>query len=320
MSETLKYTIGFLAGAGIGTLIMAFCVIVAVLCHSRAVRRPPMTDPTRDEAEAYTDLAADTAYQAECDEWMNAPMGRPETCPTCGGSADAPWRSMEGDVRCGDPCHYTQHSQQIEPKPTLHTHRSTQPVQHDAPTHPECPTCGSDDPKVRDYTDCSMDEPAEYLPCGDHWHDNPASPPDVEAALTDLVDAACRYSGDIDAMGVTVAFRRVLTDALSQANTARERAERVRDELQRAWDMQDACPHTSATEGCEALPIASEYKERAEKAEAALRLACRRLRGRDSVCVCFGNPCRACGGGSTGDPTCIEAIVAHFLAQAEGSK
>ena len=29
------------------------------------------------EAEAYTDLAADPDYQREANEWMNAPMGRP---------------------------------------------------------------------------------------------------------------------------------------------------------------------------------------------------------------------------------------------------
>jgi len=115
----------------------------------------------------------------------------------CGGNADEPWRSMEGDVRCGDPCHDTQHSQQTEPKPTLHAHRGTQPV---------CPTCGSDDPKVRDYTDCSMDEPAEYLPCGDHWHDGrptchgtgteptPSKADDpLPHSFTDAKEAAHRY-------------------------------------------------------------------------------------------------------------------------------
>lgn len=35
-----------------------------------------------------------------------------------------------------------------------------------------CPTCGSNDPAVRDYTDCATDPgPAHYLPCPDPFHD-----------------------------------------------------------------------------------------------------------------------------------------------------
>lgn len=34
-----------------------------------------------------------------------------------------------------------------------------------------------------------------------------------EGMLSDLVDAACRHSGDIDAMGVTVAFREIIRTA-----------------------------------------------------------------------------------------------------------
>jgi len=135
------------------------------------------------EAEAYTDLAADAEYKAECDEWLNAPMGRPETCPTC---------------------HHQKHRQRI--------HKS----------------------------------PGNFGYCDDSWHDTPL--PDVEADSKTVLDFLCIYAGAGSArkagLDAFTAMSRVVV-ALTQANTAKERAEAA---------LQRECPRTAHVDGCDTRP------------------------------------------------------------------
>lgn len=186
----------------------------------------PMTDdmvgmsiePLTTEAEAYTDLAADPAYQAECDEWMNAPMGRPETCPTCVSRDKAVRNRIES-------------------------------------------------PKGTPWGDS----------CPDSWHDTPASPPDVEAAFTDIA----RYVAYVEKrnsvpFGVTVAVRNILQPlatirtALSQAYRERDLAiAHDRQPYPTAWAYEQVCKALHSKE--DALSQANTAREKADDSLEAIK-------------------------------------------------
>lgn len=71
-------------------------------------------------------------------------------------------------------------------------------------------------------TDTNAEHVAHFFPGTEHVADGAEYGRD--ALLTDLVDAACRYSGDIDAMGVTVAFRAILDADTALVNECRREA------------------------------------------------------------------------------------------------
>lgn len=57
--------------------------------------------------------------------------------------------------------------------------------------------------------------------------------------------------------------------------------------------------------------------ERIDELDAALTLAAKRLYGRDSVCICWTDPCRSCGGPSSSKEKCVPLIKKKLIDGAE---